>query len=284
MSLAWLRDRLVAGGDAEAIVEGERVCTYADLVRQTDALRARFRAWGLQPGETMAFCGDYSEANVTRFLAAVLEGLVAIPIAATAAGEVEAALAAAPVDWSWRADAPLDAPPTATPPPTPAAGDAPGPRPTGIIIMTSGSRAARSSATPGAAGKFAHPRPAFRVLVFLLPDHMGGVNTLFGSRRGTILLLRRPRPRHRLRAGGAPAGHAAARHAFVPQPACCSRATSGMTCRRWRSSPTAPRSCPRARWTRRSRLPGVRFLQLYGSASWASSAAAPPPATRATSS
>lgn len=183
----WLREALIRGGDADAVIEAGETISYADLLQATDALRARLRAAGVQRGDTLAFVGDYSLASVTRFFAALLEGLVAIPVATRTAAESEALLDAAPVDWWFPAGAALDAPvqrrqPERTEHPLLAALRARDHA--GIVIMTSG-----STGTPkvilhdaeGLLGKFRHPRRQYRVIVFLLPDHMGGVNTLFGT-------------------------------------------------------------------------------------------------------
>ncbi len=196
MSLAWLRDALERGGDGEAVVEGQRRVTYRELLAGTDAVRETLRGAGVRRGEVLAFVGDYSLAGITRFLAAVLEGLVAVPVATQTESEGEALIDAAPVDWWYPADAPLDSPPrrrSATRSDHPLLAELRERGRPGIIIMTSGSTGAPKVIlhdAEGLLGKFAHPRRSYRVIVFLLPDHMGGVNTLFGtlSAGGTVII------------------------------------------------------------------------------------------------
>ena len=202
MSLGWLEDALAAAGDAEAVIEGERVCRYPELMQGIEELRARLRAWGVRAGDVLAFGGDYSEAGVIRFFAALLEGLVAVPIAATARSELLAALKAAPIDWFFPAASALDAAPKRRLPPGQRSdhplleelrcrGHA------GIIIFTSGSTGVPKVILHDAVrllDKLRHPRRAYRALVFLLPDHMGGVNTLFGMlSSGSTAILPRSR-------------------------------------------------------------------------------------------
>lgn len=195
-ALAWMAARLAeTPGEREAVVTASGHFTYAELFAEIEALRARFAAWGLRPGDAVAFAGDYSLGGCTRFLALLLADMVAIPIAARVDAEARAMLAAAPVDWFFPADASLDAAPSRLPaPPTHpllarlrAAG---GP---GLVIMTSGSTGKAKVILHDAArllAKFQHPRAAYRLIAFLLPDHMGGVNTLFGclTAGGTILI------------------------------------------------------------------------------------------------
>ncbi len=198
MSLDWLRAALTRAGDAEAIVSLDGSLRYSELAAEVDALRVRLRGWGLAPGDVLAFAGDYSVAGLTRFLAAVLEGLVAVPLAQTTPAELEASLAAVPLDAFFPAEAPLDQAPRRLLPPGErsahplletlrARGRA------GIIILTSGSTGRPKVILHDAElllDKFRHPRRPYRALVFLLPDHMGGVNTLFGMLScGSTLIL-----------------------------------------------------------------------------------------------
>lgn len=194
--MRWLREALARGGDAEAVIEGGVAYSYAALLTQTDALCHRLRAAGVRRGDTLAFVGDYSLAGVTRFFAALIEGLIAIPVATRTAAEGEALLNAAPVDWWFPADAALDdAVQRRQPERTahPLLAELRARDHAGVIIMTSGSTGTPKVILHDAEallGKFKHPRRQYRVIVFLLPDHMGGVNTLFGTLTagGTVII------------------------------------------------------------------------------------------------
>ncbi|MBU0551776.1 fatty acid--CoA ligase family protein [Myxococcota bacterium] len=184
MSLAWLASALAVEG--EAIWRHEGGVSYAELRQGVTALRARLRAkaWGLDDARVFGFGGDYSLEGVVRLLALLLEGRVAVPLAQAQPEALAAAQAAARLDAFWPQGAPLDAPPQRLDP---------GPRHpllaqlgarAGLIILTSGSSGAPKVILHDAAALFdglRHPRRPYRVLAFLLPDHMGGLNTLMGA-------------------------------------------------------------------------------------------------------
>ncbi len=191
-----MSDALARAGDTEAVIEGGRSFTYRELVDAIDKWRATLRAAGARRGDCVAFLGDYSLAGVTRFVGAVMEGLVAVPIATQVESEAAALLRAAPVDWWFPAGSPLRDPPLRRQPERTAhplldtlrARDH-----AGVVVMTSGSTGVPKVILHDAAelfGKFAHPRRQYRVIVFLLPDHMGGMNTLFGTLTagGTVII------------------------------------------------------------------------------------------------
>ncbi|MDY0062123.1 MAG: long-chain fatty acid--CoA ligase [Myxococcota bacterium] len=198
MSLEWIREALEGAGEGEALLEGERRVTYPELLGEIARLRARLREWGVRPGDVLAFAGDYGTPNVVRFFAALLEELVAVPLAMAGEAELQRALDAVPGDWFFPATAPLDEPPRRRQPPGErrdhpllaqlrARGHA------GVIVLTSGSTGRPKVILHDAVGlfdKFRKPRRAYRSLVFLLPDHMGGINTLVSllTAGGTLIL------------------------------------------------------------------------------------------------
>jgi acyl-CoA synthetase (AMP-forming)/AMP-acid ligase II len=184
LSLRWIRERLEEFRGREALIEGETTLTYDELIEQVDQLAERFRSWGVTAGDCFAFMGDYSIPNVTRFVTALVEGLVAVPIAVKAADEVTRALEAVPRDWYAGADCRLDQAPERILPAThhPLLEQLRERRHPGIIILSSGSTGTPKVVLQDASmllERFRHPRNAYRSLVFLLPDHIGGVNNLF---------------------------------------------------------------------------------------------------------
>lgn len=198
MSLEWMREAMIRAGQATAIIEGERTQSYAGLVAAIDGLRERLRGWGLRRGDVLAFAGDYSEAGVTRFFAALLEGLVAVPLATGVQAELDAALTAVPADAFFPATPELDQPPRRCLPAGqrsshPLLDELRGRDHAGLIILTSGSTGRPKVILHDAEvllGKFRAERRPHRALVFLLPDHMGGVNTLFGMlTSGSTIIL-----------------------------------------------------------------------------------------------
>ena len=125
-----------------------------------------------------------------------------MPIAVTADEEVERALKAVPLDWFFPAQAKLtDAPQKRLPegertdhPLLEKLRDRKHP---GVIILTSGSTGIPKVILQDATmllERFRHPRNPYRSLVFLLPDHIGGVNNLFSMLTcGSTLVIPRAR-------------------------------------------------------------------------------------------
>jgi len=276
LSLQWIQDALATAGDAEAIVAGQRSLRYPELVDRIERLRGDLRGWGLGRGDVLAFAGDYSVAGVTRFFAAVLEGLVAVPLAMSTETELKTALAAVPADWYFPPERPLSEPPERLLPEGertahPLLDQLRARDHAGIIILTSGSTGTPKVIlhdAPGLLYKFEHPRRAYRALVFLLPDHMGGVNTLFGMLTcGSTAILPPSRDPETVCA-------LVARHRATLLPVTPSFLNLLLISEAWRrhdlsslrvvSYGTEP--MPKRTLQAAGRvLPGVRFVQLYGS-------------------
>lgn len=199
MSLRWMRERLEEFRGREALIEGDTTLSYDELIDMVDQTGERFRSWGMRAGDCFAFMGDYSLPNVTRFVSALVEGLVAVPIAVKAADEVARALQAAPKDWYADADCRLEQAPKQILPATrhPLLEDLRRRQHPGIIILSSGSTGTPKVVLQDASmllDRFRHPRNAYRSLVFLLPDHIGGVNNLFSMLTcGSTLVIPRNR-------------------------------------------------------------------------------------------
>ncbi len=194
-----MRERLEEFRGREALIEGDTTLSYDELIDRVDGLGERFRSWGMRAGDCFAFMGDYSIPNVTRFMSALVEGLVAVPIAVKAEDEVARALDVVPKDWYASADCPLDQAPERIPPATehPLLDELRRREHPGIIILSSGSTGTPKVVLQDATmllERFRHPRNAYRSLVFLLPDHIGGVNNLFSMLTcGSTLVIPRNR-------------------------------------------------------------------------------------------
>ncbi|MBM4319192.1 MAG: long-chain fatty acid--CoA ligase, partial [Deltaproteobacteria bacterium] len=274
--LEWMVEAMTRFGESEAIIEGERLRSYAELVAGIAELRRRLRGWGLRPGDVLAFAGDYSEAGVIRFFAALLEGLVAVPLAQGLQAELDTALAAVPTDWFFPAGRALDQPPD---PRSPAGERSAHPLlerlrargHAGLIILTSGSTGRPKVILHDAVqllDKFRHPRRPYRSLVFLLPDHMGGVNTLFGMLTcGSTAILPPSREPDTICA-------LVAKHRAEVLPVTPSFLNLLLLSEAWRRSDLSSlrvvsygtEVMPEPTLQRAAQiLPGVRFVQLYGS-------------------
>ena len=152
---------------------------------------------GVKPGDTLAICGDYSPKLCALLLAAVLNRNIIVPLTSATASRWDQLMELAQVqfavqfdsDDSWHVTSfdrivrhPLlrelgerDAP--------------------GLVLFSSGSTGESKASVLDFSrllAKFEVPRPAHRTLVFLLLDHIGGINTLLHGlcHGGTIVTTR----------------------------------------------------------------------------------------------
>ena len=188
MSLEWIRERLESFRHRDAIVEGGRTLRYGELESSVRRLRQHFALWGMKKGDVTGFTGDYSAAGVTRFLAVLLEGMTAVPIAATASSEIGRALGAVPMDWFFPSGSSLETAPEdrrqkGQRSSHPLLDDLRARGHAGVVILTSGTTGQPKVILHDATRlmqRLCQPQHSYRALVFLLPDHIGGIDTLVG--------------------------------------------------------------------------------------------------------
>ena len=184
--LGWLRARMAAAADAEAIVWRDIGYRYADLLALWDEAAKALDADGVGPGRVVSLEADYAPHAVAMLLALVERAAVVVPLTSAVreerAGFLEIAevsdrvLAGSEEEWKV----------------------APGPAPggpareltralvasghPGLVLFSSGSTGVSKAALHDLAvllEKFQTPRRGTRTLAFLLLDHIGGLNTLF---------------------------------------------------------------------------------------------------------
>jgi acyl-CoA synthetase (AMP-forming)/AMP-acid ligase II len=201
MDRHWLNQRLRSWSDRPALIWRNESCSFARLSDLCDGWRGRLAQHGIKPGDTLAICGDYSPTLCALLLAALLNRNIIIPLASATAPRWERLMDLAQVqfavcfnnDDSWHVTRferavshPLlrqlrqrDAP--------------------GLVLFSSGSTGESKASVLDFArllAKFEAPRPAYRTLVFLLLDHIGGINTLLHGlcHGGTIVTTRERSP------------------------------------------------------------------------------------------
>jgi acyl-CoA synthetase (AMP-forming)/AMP-acid ligase II len=197
MSRHWLSERLQSWGDRPALIGSSESWSFAQLCDGCDAWLGRLAQHGVKPGDTLAICGDYSPNLCALLLAGLLNRNIIVPLASATAPRWNELMQLAQVqfavrfngDDSWHAAAvdhavshPLlrelqqrEAP--------------------GLVLFSSGSTGESKASVLDfhrLLAKFEQPRPAYRTLVFLLLDHIGGINTLLHGlcHGGTILTIR----------------------------------------------------------------------------------------------
>jgi len=201
MSRHWLAQRLQSWGDRPALVWSNEAWSFSQLCGGCDAWLARLTQHGVKPGDTLAICGDYSPRLCALLLAALVNRNIIVPLASATAprwnrlmelAQVQFAVRFEPDD-SWHVTSfdravshPLlrqlkerDAP--------------------GLILFSSGSTGESKASVLDfnrLLAKFEVARPAYRMLVFLLLDHIGGINTLLHGlcHGGTIVTMRERSP------------------------------------------------------------------------------------------
>ncbi len=184
MSCHWLAHRLKEWGNRPALISGKDTVTFAQLAEGCDAWLARLAQEGIKPGDTLAICGDYSPNLCALLLAALLNRNIIVPMASATASRWPMLMELAHVRFTiafdkddfWHVKGfdravrhPLlrqlqerDAP--------------------GLVLFSSGSTGQSKASVLDfhrLLAKFEAARSAYRTLVFLLLDHIGGINTLF---------------------------------------------------------------------------------------------------------
>jgi acyl-CoA synthetase (AMP-forming)/AMP-acid ligase II len=155
----------------------------------------------IKPGDILAICGDYSPKLCALLLAALANRNIVVPLASATAHRWNRLMELAHTqfavrfdfDDSWQISAfqPTSSHPLLQQLQERAAA--------GLILFSSGSTGQSKASVldfDRLLAKFEIPRPAYRTLVFLLLDHIGGINTLLHGlcHGGTIVTIQERNP------------------------------------------------------------------------------------------
>jgi len=188
--IGWIIDRLSEHGESPAIIRGDRVTTYSNLLAELPMVAARLDQAGVTGGDRVVVIGDFGTLSTTLLIELIKRRVVIIPMTATTAKRREVLFEICSAEWCIDTDeeAGIDAL-TVQPLDT-----ADGPSSTnnlfaelerrdvpGLVLFTSGSTGEPKAVVHDFSlllEKFVqHGRP-LRTLNFLLFDHWGGLNTL----------------------------------------------------------------------------------------------------------
>jgi acyl-CoA synthetase (AMP-forming)/AMP-acid ligase II len=183
---ADLLSRIRERGEREAFWWRGASISHRELDQRIAAWERRLGEHGIGPGDPLALLGDYSPESVCLMLALIKIGAVAVPFTAAVQSELPelARLAGArslvrfESDDRHRFEALSDAPLPQL------VADFRQRRHPGLIVFTSGSTGRPKGILHDCERlikKFAAPRKAYRTLLFLLMDHLGGFNTLLAA-------------------------------------------------------------------------------------------------------
>lgn len=192
----WLKDRLQSWGDQEAMVWRGHSFSYRWLCAQMDTWQARLAESGLAPGQVVALEADYSPQACALLLALCAHRNIVVPLTSATLTQRARFLDIAQVDvrmlfdaqdqWrlEWRT----------TQVGHPLLQQLRSEAVAGLVLFSSGSTGESKAVAHHVdrlLDKFRTPRHALRTLVFLLMDHIGGLNTLFYtfSNGGTVITL-----------------------------------------------------------------------------------------------
>jgi acyl-CoA synthetase (AMP-forming)/AMP-acid ligase II len=184
-------------GDRPALVWGDESWSFAQLCDGSDGWLGHLGEHGVKPGDALAICGDYSPKLCALLVAALLNRNIIIPLASATAPRWSRFMELAQVqfavrfdnDDSWRPDR-FDRDVT-----HPLLRQLHERDASGLVLFSSGSTGESKASVldfDRLLAKFETPRPAYRTLVFLLLDHIGGINTLLHGlcHGGTIVTIR----------------------------------------------------------------------------------------------
>jgi acyl-CoA synthetase (AMP-forming)/AMP-acid ligase II len=183
MNRHWLAPQLRSWGHRPALIWRDEVWSFARLCDRCDAWLGDLARQGVKAGDTLAICGDYSPNLCAVLLAALQNRNIIVPLASAAATRWNRLMEVAQVrfavcfdsDDSWSVTS-FDR--SVSHPLLRQIQECGAP---GLVLFSSGSTGESKASVldfDRLLAKFEVPRPGYRTLVFLLLDHIGGINTL----------------------------------------------------------------------------------------------------------
>ena len=183
MSDHWLVERLHSWGNRPALLSHDASWSFTQLCEGCDVWLKQLAQRGIKPGDTLALCGDYSPQLCALLLAGLLNRNIVVPLGSATAPRWNRLMELAQVRFAVQFDH-EDSPcitgfdRAVSHPLLQQLEERHAP---GLVLFSSGSTGESKASVLDfnrLLRKFEVPRPAYRTLVFLQLDHIGGINTL----------------------------------------------------------------------------------------------------------
>ena len=184
MNSHWLIERIANWGERDALIHENEPLSYAKLCELINFWTTELRQGQIHAGQSLAICGDYSPQACALLLAALVNRNIVVPLSSSSDKQWDEMMDVAQVQHAFVVNPEGGYRKTtfARPHAHPLVAQLRERGAPGLVLFSSGSTG-RSKASlldfNALLEKFRDVRPGYRTLVFLLLDHIGGVNTLF---------------------------------------------------------------------------------------------------------
>ena len=194
--MQWLLERIRARGATPFLADPEGTCSYGELAAATETAGRNLVGHGIAPGDPVALLGSYSLTSIASFLALAAAKAVVVPVSTNVEDELDARCREAGARWIVDARTPactVQRVATGSSKEAPLLGRLRERRRAGLVLFSSG-----SSGRPKAmlhdldtlVDSYADRRlRQLTMLVVLMFDHIGGINTLLNALSGGLKLV-----------------------------------------------------------------------------------------------
>jgi acyl-CoA synthetase (AMP-forming)/AMP-acid ligase II len=183
----WLSKRIESFADRACFVHNDQTFSYADLAREIERAQNQLRLHGISAGDSVLLEADYSLESVAALLALFNQKAIAAPATELSSGELASRIGEANLKWhlSLKGGATKITPTNEKQAPHSLVTSLQEIEHPGLILFSSGSTGKPKAMVHDAdrlLQAFEKKRARnLSILIFLLFDHIGGLNTLFNG-------------------------------------------------------------------------------------------------------